>query len=368
MGLMRGMQEITEKNRCRSGRELYIDVIRVLAAFLVVFTHTGDIGSKLYAFNDYGTLRNGIYIMADVIRCINVPLFFMVSGALLLRKKESYKELLYKRIFKYAIILVVMSYFYFVIFYGNRWNDFGLFFEQLCTRYVTGLYWFLYEYIGYLLILPFLRKIVATMEEKDYQYLLIMGVLFKGILNVATGILGWGNILIPFRMSVDAIFYPLMGDYIANLPCDVHKESGRIKKNIIFGLIASCICVLAATYMVHWEAYKLGGYNESRETYLASFSVIPTIYVFYAIRVWCVNLQMPPIVSKVFHFIGENSFGIYLFSIFAQVKMLFVHEKISALLPGFPLISCLIYIMIVLIVEAVAVSLLRKIPCMKRII
>ena len=366
MNSMRSMYEMTKKKNYR--RELYLDVIRVLAAFLVIYTHTGDIGSKLYVFNDYGALRNGIYIMTDVIRCINVPLFFMVSGALLLRKKESYKDLFQKRILKYAIILMVMSYFYFVVFYGNKWNDFALFFEQLCTRYVTGLYWFLYEYIGYLLILPFLRKIVAIMEKKDFQYLLIMGVLFKGILHVATGILGWGNILIPFRISVDAIFYPVMGDYIANLPCDLHEESSRIKKNIIIGFVASCICFFAATYMVHWEAYQLGGYSESRETYLASFNVIPTLYIFYAIRVWCVNLHIPPIVSKVFHFIGENSFGIYLFSIFAQVKMLFIHERISAFLPNVPLISCIIYILIIMLIEAAAVSLLRKIPCMKRII
>lgn len=66
--------------KMESSRKIYLDVIRVAAAFLVIFTHTGNLGSKLYAFGDYGLIRNGIYIMADTIRCINVPLFFMVSG------------------------------------------------------------------------------------------------------------------------------------------------------------------------------------------------------------------------------------------------------------------------------------------------
>ena len=89
-------------------REVYLDMIRIVAVFLVIFTHTGDIGSKLYVFGDYGTLRNAIYIMADIIRCINVPLFFMVSGALLLGKKEAYKTLLKKRVLRYAIVFILL--------------------------------------------------------------------------------------------------------------------------------------------------------------------------------------------------------------------------------------------------------------------
>ena len=79
------MKEITEKRRV-----VYLDLIRIVAVYLVIFTHTGDLGSKLYEFGDYDFTRNIIYIMTDVIRRINVPLFLMVSGAVLLGREGEY--------------------------------------------------------------------------------------------------------------------------------------------------------------------------------------------------------------------------------------------------------------------------------------
>lgn len=351
-----------------ANRKVYIDVIRVVAAFLVIFTHTGNIGSKLYVHDDYGLIRNAVYIMADIIRCINVPLFFMVSGALLLRKKESYRDLFKKRVLRYVIVLICMSYFYFVFYYNNLWNNFSFFFKQLCTEYVTGLYWFLYEYIGYLLILPLLRKMVSVMEKKDFQYLLIMGIFFKGLLNIITGLLGWDKLLIPFQLSTDAIFYPVMGYYISDIPCDYKKNKLSIKREIIFGFFTSCLCIAFVGLMMHWEALKMGGYSEAQETYLFSLNVIPTVYVFYIIKCACENVKISAMISKVFCFLGENSFGIYLFSIFAQVKLMSVYNVIIGIMPQLPLLACIIYIIIVMIIEAIGISLLRRIPGVRKLI
>lgn len=351
-----------------SNRKVYMDIIRVIAVFLVIFTHTGNIGSKLYVFGDYGTIRNAIYVMTDVIRCINVPLFFMVSGALLLRKKESFKELFIKRVLRYAIVLICMSYFYFVFYYKNSWNDFGLFFEQLCTKYVIGLYWFLYEYIGYLLILPLLRKMVSAMEERDFQYLLVMGVMFKGLLSIFSGLCGWGRVLIPFHLSTDAIFYPVMGYYFSDISCDYRKNRTSIRKKIFYGGIISCLCIISVGLMMHWEALKMGGYSETQETYLFALNVIPTVYVFYTVRFACENIRIPLMFAKIFCFLGENSFGVYLFSIFAQVKLMPVYNAISGIIPQLPLTACIIYIMIVMIIEVLGVSLLRRIPGVKKLI
>lgn len=346
-------------------RELYLDVIRIVAVFLVIFTHTGDIGSKLYKWGDYGNLRNALYMMADIIRCINVPLFFMVSGALLLGRKESYKALLKNRVLRYGVVLVVMSYFYFAIYYEKCWYDFSLFFKQLCTQYVIGIYWFLYEYIGYLLILPLLRKLVINMEIKDYQYLLIMGILFKGVLEVITGLCWWDSFRIPFRLAVDAIFYPIMGYYFSTVAFVYEDRKTVIKKEIMKGLVASCASVIFTGIIMNLEARKTGEYSE---TFLSCFNVIPTLYVFIVFKLRCAHWKIPVFIRKIIHFMGENSFGIYLFSIFAQVRMMSVYQWINGKLSAFPLLSCLLYVFVVMVVEAVAVSFLRKIPGIRKFI
>lgn len=55
---------------------VYMDIIRILATYLVIFTHTGNLGSKLYIYGSYDKTHKLIYIIADVLRCVNVPLFF----------------------------------------------------------------------------------------------------------------------------------------------------------------------------------------------------------------------------------------------------------------------------------------------------
>lgn len=346
---------------------VYMDIIRILATYLVIFTHTGDIGSKLYIYGNYDGTRKLIYMVADVVRCINVPLFFMISGALLLPKKESYKRLFSKRIAKYVVVLISMSYFYFVVYYKNSWYDFGLFFEQLCTEYVTGLYWFLYAYLGYLLILPFLRKLVKAMGKRDFQYFMILGILFKGILNVGIGLCGWnGKFMVPFYFGEDAVFYPLIGFYFANLISTPVELDRKVKRELVIGGMLSLICILGTVYMMHWEACRTGAYSE---TYLKNFTVIPTLFVFGVIKCGCLKFNIPENGKKLIRFIADNSFGVYLFSVFAQIKLVGIYFFFNDKTGGrIPLLSSYLYVLAVMMIEVVVISLLRRIPLIRKLI
>lgn len=345
----------------------YMDIIRILATYLVIFTHTGDIGSKLYIYGNYDGIRKLIYIVADVVRCINVPLFFMISGALLLPKEESYKRLFSKRVVKYVVVLISMSYFYFVVYYKNSWYDLGLFFKQLCTEYVTGLYWFLYAYLGYLLILPFLRKLVKVMEKKDFRYFMILGILFKGILNVGIGLCGWsGRFLVPFYLGEDAVFYPVMGFYFANLISTPEEIDRKVKRELGIGGVLSLICILGTVYMMHWEACRTGEYSE---TYLMNFTVIPTLFAFGVIKSGCLKFNISEKGKKLIRFIADNSFGVYLFSVFAQINLVEIYFFINDKTGGeIPLISSYLYVLAVMMIEVVVIALLRKIPLIRRFI
>ena len=82
--------------------KVYLDFIRIIAIFLVVVNHTGA-----FRFPDCpGWLNIGYWcqmIWNDIVK-MAVPMFFMVSGALLLPKEETIVEL-----FKKRILMVVQS-------------------------------------------------------------------------------------------------------------------------------------------------------------------------------------------------------------------------------------------------------------------
>ena len=89
-------------------RILYYDVIKIIAAFLVVFYH--------YAFYrlDYGFIPEKIYYpnANRIIMCFAsccVPLFFLVNGSLMFSKHKRVKKV-YLKIIKIGCLIIVWSY------------------------------------------------------------------------------------------------------------------------------------------------------------------------------------------------------------------------------------------------------------------
>ena len=88
-----------------SKRLYYLDMIKIISAFMITFYHTA------YYKLDYG-FSAGIMYFPNFNRffmclcAMSVPLFFMVSGALMLHKRHPIKYLTYK-VFKIVLIIAV---------------------------------------------------------------------------------------------------------------------------------------------------------------------------------------------------------------------------------------------------------------------
>lgn len=160
-----------------SKNELWADLIRVFAIFGVVSLHTlGTYPSwfSTYAFKIFET---------------SVPLFVMLSGALLLGKTESYTSFFKKRSVKVLIPWIVWTIIYMVFFYflkdkyilsnyfsseGININNWGKFFF---IQFFTGL-WFLPLIFGIYLITPPLRIFIKSARRIDFIYILSLWFIF----------------------------------------------------------------------------------------------------------------------------------------------------------------------------------------------
>lgn len=87
-------------------RYAYYDVLRVIAMSLVIFNHVP--GFLLYQ-HSHGAIQ-GVYMVISVVTKINVPIFFMISGALLLGKQnESISRVLKKRVTRFIYVIIIFS-------------------------------------------------------------------------------------------------------------------------------------------------------------------------------------------------------------------------------------------------------------------
>lgn len=125
----------------------------------------------------------------------------MASGALLLKVKGNNNDTdemwkLVKRIGKYLVVLLIFSFIqYLYKISRGTFEAIGIvnFLKYIYTAPIHFSYWFIYAYLGYLIMLPFTRKIACGISKLQFQYLLFVMMLFMYILPVFQIVTGMGG-------------------------------------------------------------------------------------------------------------------------------------------------------------------------------
>ncbi len=182
-----------------SKRIFYYDVLRTLAIILVILSHT----AKQFSYtHPVGTFDWCFAICFQDIAVIGVPIFLMISGALLLNRDYKLKDFIKRRFSRILIPFIfwaLLHPFLFMICYGNPWT---------LTEYVriiaTSEYWFVWMLIGAYLLLPILNSFIKEYDLEGLAYLLILWFVFIIILKdlkidfftklVSAHSLGWTEI------------------------------------------------------------------------------------------------------------------------------------------------------------------------------
>ena len=100
-----------------------------------------------------------------------VPIFFMISGALLLGKQDSYRIAYGKRARIFLDILVFSIISFVLPIMGSTVFLFDTIRSMINNPIITP-YWYLYSYLGIMLMLPFCKKMVQALNKRDYIILL----------------------------------------------------------------------------------------------------------------------------------------------------------------------------------------------------
>ena len=153
-------------------REVWLDVLRFLAAFLVIVNHTNDAYQMTAPVQGSWWLSIAWYVISKM----GVPIYVMISGACLLGREDSYRKCL-ARFARIMGALVVFSYLHFL---HSAWLEgtlrqnalrLDLFGAKLLDQSINDAYWYLYFYAGLMLMLPLLQRLSRAMTQRDLRYL-----------------------------------------------------------------------------------------------------------------------------------------------------------------------------------------------------
>lgn len=172
--------------RIHGKKFLYADLIRVLAVFFVMLIHSA--ATLLDKWNkipfDFWMWGNAY----DSLARASVPLFIMLSGALILGKQEDTRTFFKKRFSKllFPFVFWVAAYINWRIFYIGEVLPVEKIIISVLTGPVFYHLWYLYMVIGLYLITPVLRKLLKVIEGRELIYLFILWFLWNAVLPLAS--------------------------------------------------------------------------------------------------------------------------------------------------------------------------------------
>lgn len=347
-----------------ANRKVYLDVLRVIASFLVCYNHT--FGYHLFLSQEpSGSLVSWINIVLPILTIMDVPLFFMISGALLIGKEESYSTLLRKRVWRILVILFAASGITYLIM-GEEPRSVSTFLYSFFRGKVNGSHWYLCAYMGFLLMMPFLRKIAKHLSGKDILYLVLLRVVFVSGLISVNFFLDWFD-LSPIELSdkfslplalTEFLFYPIVGYYLAErLPME---RIGGKEIGICFAvLIAGSAFSAVITYLE-------GMRSAFSQNYLGLFNYTSPMAFFIIVRYFADRIAIPEKLSKCFSAVSSVAIGIYLTE---PLIVHFLSEPFFRPIPWHPVAITVFSVLWCFCCMAIGGSitfLLRKIPGVKK--
>lgn len=225
------------------GKNINFNIIRCVAIIFVICIHS------LGLVNDVLPIEKGIG-QAHIINALmgivysGVPLFVMLSGALLLGKDEPIKTFFQKRLARLLYPFLLWSVVVYVILY---WQDGGRstvrYIEQLVLKVTTvgvhGIYWYIYMLIGIYILTPPIRVILRYGGQSMLKYLLAVLWVIEIIGSYAP------EVDIIQRMTFDNciwVFYFMMGYYIS-LQKGLLQKHWRIVYLTFVVFLCSHICL-----------------------------------------------------------------------------------------------------------------------------
>lgn len=337
--------------------KVYLDILRIIAIFLVVFNHTPAFHFPFQSTGESMLVKAMLVVSA--LDKVAVPLFFMISGALLLSKQESLKTVLTKRVARFAIILLLFHLLQTVYYsMGDGENGLGIrnflsdcYWGDVMKGYVlrwsgAAAVWFLYAYIAFLLMLPLLRIMARGMEVSHFYYLFGLQIVFC-VMCPAAFVLVTGNttqgfgLLKYLPLCGNVLVFVFAGYYAENKVC-VKKMEAR---HFLHLILVSGFFVLLAALMPEWARSRMNAETVSQFIPgITAYLLIPCITIYLVSKKIVVAFHVPEQLTKILQLLGGAVFTVMLVeNIFRKEISDWFTEYDCAYLPSV-CVTCLVWL------------------------
>lgn len=304
-------------------RAVHFDLVRFIATFAVVQLHIAT--PWLWRESDTHSFMWIVCLLFDTIGRAGVPIFLMISGALLLSHNEPYGNFFKKRLSRvfipllfwslvYEVHMIILNYYHtYTVNAGphNLWQYLGSpddWWSVVKNPFAGPVYdhlWFLYMIIGMYLVTPLLRRIVPVLTRVDQWYLLGLWLFADVLLPLAYN---YWDFSLGFNIP---IVTPYLGFYLMGYYLMHHQFTPKQIRNTWIVFIASYFVNVIITWYdsdVHgqMQVFWLSHHRPGLFVMAGSAFILLEHYAMHAFQKFSEKK------FKMLAYMGGTTFGIYL--------------------------------------------------------
>ncbi len=348
-----GMAQTKYNTLQPAAKTLWYDNLRVIATIGVIGIHvSSDYQPASGTISEYNFWIGNIF---DSMSRFSVPVFVMLSGALLLAKEYPIGVFLKKRLMRLVIPFLFWSCIYIAKSLWDMHDEGALLTPYTIAREIfvqlrdgSSLhFWYIYMIVGVYLFIPIIGKWVRNSREREQLYFLAIWVF--------TIVFGQ-PILEKLKPDIELSYfsgflgYLVLGYYLNNKTFKSRKQQNRLALSLLF---AGLLSTIAGTYLI------LRFKNEYASTFYECLS--PNILL-YSMGMFLLlkdkDVHFRPLV-KVRDFICRYSYGIFLVHvlIFFQLGDYGINWQFIDPIIGIP-----VTILVCLVISSAIIFVVNKLP------
>ena len=279
-------------------RDVTLDGIRLIAMLCVCTIHIGAkgfglLGAHWWAINLYESASR-----------VAVPLFFMITGALLLPRVHTPASI-WRRQQRILIPLLAWSVLY-LLWFRNAGQHHTAWLAHIIQAPVVAHLWYLYTLIGAYLFLPVIAGFYQSNAVPTQVFCLLF--CFIGAAVVPLEIALTGHELV----GISWVFLTLYAGYMA-AGALLYWHCRTTPRRACLGAAIWAACAVAIAVLTWWRSDQLGHADEAFYVYSSPLVVLGALGAFVSLRALFGSIVAPG--GRLHGFLtwfGNVSFGIYL--------------------------------------------------------
>ena len=287
-----------QASRIKSTRDISLDGVKVIAILLVITIH---LSAKGFSFMTEHWWAVNIY---ESISRVGVPLFLMVTGALLLPRTPDARSMM-RRALRVGLPLAVWSVVYLCWFqYTGTLID--NWFASILRAPVVPHLWYLYILIGAYIFLPVLAGFYQLPNVSAQVLALLAWFIGSSLAPLAYALTS------RVYVGLDWSFLSLYAGYMVLGAMLFHKLPAQWLK-LWPAIVMWSVSTAGIAYFTWWHSLVVGRAVETFYTYSSPLVITAAIGAFCGIRVFfSTYVQGSTLLSRWTFKLAKLSFGIYL--------------------------------------------------------